>query len=81
LGEPLGLSVYSSKKQSFLFIVRLDLVADDSDMVSFHQLLFKCMKKVYGNIKQSKELQQTEIKTLYELYLKDLSLETTTAVS
>lgn len=45
-------------------------IKSDNGFVYFNELLYRCMRRKYGNMKIKKKMQIFELRTQYKIYLK-----------
>lgn len=50
-------------------------IKSDNGYVYFNELLYRCMRRKYGNMKINKKMQIFELKTQYRIYLITLSIQ------
>ena len=49
-------------------------IKGDNGFVYFNELLYRCMRRKYGNMKIKKKMQIFELRTQYKIYLKTMSI-------
>lgn len=50
-------------------------IKSDNGYIYFNELLYRCMRRKYGNMKINKKMQIFELKTQYRIYLITLSIQ------
>ena len=53
--------------------------SEEDGMIFFNELLYRCMRRAYGNVKLSKDLQAQEMKTQFRIYQITLKMQKTYA--
>ena len=49
-------------------------IKGDNGFIYFNELLYRCMRRKYGNMKIKKKMQIFELRTQYKIYLKTQSI-------
>lgn len=50
-------------------------IKSDNGYIYFNELLYRCMRRKYGNMKINKKMQIFELKTQYSIYLMTLAIQ------
>ena len=66
LKEPLGMATIRSDKLLSRNLLKMG-IRSEKGYVYFNELLFRAMKRIYGNFKINKEMQVFELRTLYKI--------------
>ena len=50
-------------------------IKSDNGYIYFNEMLYRCMRRRYGNMKINKQMQIYELRTQYQIYLMTLSIQ------
>jgi len=50
-------------------------IKSDNGYIFFNEMLYRCMRRKYGNMKINKKMQIFELKTQYSIYLMTLKIQ------
>ena len=67
LPPPIGLPTDTSDNSIKKIMLKMG-IRSDNGFVYFNELLYRCMRRQYGNFKLGKKMQITELKTQFKLY-------------
>lgn len=74
--ESLGFSEdYYSDSELKKIILKMGIKADSYGFIYFNEMLYRCMKLKYGNMKINKNMQIIELRTQYFIFLKTLETQ------
>lgn len=49
-------------------------IKSDQGYIFFNEMLYRCMRRIYGNMKINKKMQIFELRTQYSIYLMTLKI-------
>lgn len=68
LPPPIGMTDDTSDAELKKTMLKMGIRCDDG-YIYFNELLYRCMRRQYGNFKLNKRMQIVELKTQYKIYL------------